>query len=135
MNIKYVKHPTACDINFITAKINQETLEYGQADSFAFFIKDDAGYIIAGANGFIMYGAIYTDQLWVDKNYRGRGFGCNIMHKIHDLGKSKKCTFATIQTMSFQDAQFFYKKLGYIQDFKRTGYIKNSDCILMKKIL
>ena len=68
MNIEYTKKPATSDIDFLTKKINQETSEYGEAYPFAFFMRDERGEIIAGANGFIIYGAIYTDQLWVDKN-------------------------------------------------------------------
>ena len=68
MNIEYTKNPATSDIDYITKQINQETSEYGEAYPFAFFIKEDESNIIAGANGFVIYGAVYTDQLWVDKN-------------------------------------------------------------------
>jgi len=135
VDIKYVKNPSANDIDFIAQQINQETAEYGAAYPFAFFIKDNDSNIIAGANGFILYGSIYTDQLWVEANHRGHGLAKKIMDKVHNLGKTHGCKSATIQTMSFQEAQSFYEKLGYIQDYKRAGYINNSSCIFMKKIL
>ena len=93
--IEYTKNPVTSDIDFITKQINQETSEYGKAYPFAFFMrsayapegassnKDDAAEIIAGANGFVVYGAIYTDQLWVDKDYRGQGYAKKIMGKVH----------------------------------------------------
>jgi GNAT superfamily N-acetyltransferase len=83
--IEYTNNPSASDIDFITRQINQETSEYGEAYPFAFFIRDDNSSIIAGANGFVIYGAIYTDQLWVDKDYRGQGFAKKIMDKVRQL--------------------------------------------------
>lgn len=83
MKIEHTKNPAASDIDFITKQINQETAEYGEAYPFAFFIKDDDSKIIASANGFVIYGAIYTDQLWVDKRYRGQGLAKNLMDKVH----------------------------------------------------
>ncbi len=133
--IEYTKTPATSDVDFITKQINQETSEYGEAYPFAFFMRDDDSKIIAGANGFVIYGAIYTDQLWVDKDYRGQGFATKLMAKVHEFGKLEGCKIATVQTMSFQDAQSFYEKLGYVQDFKRAGYVNGSNCIFMRKAL
>lgn len=135
MNIEFTTTPNPEDIDFLTDKINEETLEYGKAYPFAFFIKDNDKNIIAGANGFVTYGTIYTDQLWVKKEQRGLGLARKIMDKVHKFGKLEKCTIATIQTMSFQGAQGFYEQLGYIQEIKRSGYTKGSHCIFMKKLL
>jgi GNAT superfamily N-acetyltransferase len=133
--IEYQENPATSDIEFLTKQINQETSEYGEAYPFAFFMRNDDSKIIAGANGFVIYGAIYTDQLWVDKDYRKQGFAKKIMDKVHEFGKLEGCKIATVQTMSFQGAQVFYEKLGYVQDFKRGGYINGSNCIFMRKAL
>jgi GNAT superfamily N-acetyltransferase len=133
--IEFTKNPTDSDIAFVTKQINQETLEYGEAFPFAFFIRDGEENIIGAANGFLVYGAIYTDQLWVNKFYRRQGFARKIMEKVHKFGKNEGCNFAIVQTMSFQGAQPFYEKLGYVQDFKRSGYVRESDCIFMRKSL
>jgi GNAT superfamily N-acetyltransferase len=134
-DIEFTKHPSATDIDFITHMINDETPKYGKAMPFAFFMRDDAEKIVAGANGFVMYGTVYTDQLWVDKTYRSQGYAKKMMGNVHEYAKQEGCKIATVQTMSFQGAAYFYEKLGYVQDFKRSGYIKNSDCIFMRKAL
>lgn len=135
MKIVLERNSQKSDIDFLTKKINEETDQYGQADPFAFFVRDNEEKIIAGANGFILYGTIHIDQLWVDKKYRKKGLGRKIMDQIHDLGRSEGCNIASVQTMSFQNAVNFYQKLGYILDFKRFDYIKDSCCIFMKKNL
>ncbi len=61
MTIEYTKNPATSDIGFITKQINQETSEYGEAYPFAFFMRDDDSSVIAGANGFVICGAIHTD--------------------------------------------------------------------------
>jgi GNAT superfamily N-acetyltransferase len=43
--------------------------------------------------------SIYTDQLWVDKAYRGQGFAKKIMDKVHEFGKLEACKIATVQMM------------------------------------
>ena len=68
--IEYTKHPSTSDIDFLTQQINQQTPEYHEACPFAFFIRDNDYNVIAGANGFVVYGVIYIDQLWVHKGHR-----------------------------------------------------------------
>lgn len=123
------------DINFITHQINQENHKFGNAYPFAFFIKNNAKEIIAGCNGSIIFGAIYTDQLWVHPNYRKSGLGRKLLEHVHAYGRTNGCHMTTVSTMSFQEAKEFYEKLGYIVDFERTGYAKGSSCIFLKKDL
>ena len=134
-NIQFTNTPSPEDIDKITQNINEETPEYGMAHPFGFFIRDDASNVIAGANGFVIYGSVYTDQLWVDKQYRKKGLARELMDRVHAFGEAEGCSFASVQTMNFQGAQTFYEKLGYIQDFQRAGFVNDSYCIYMKKSL
>ncbi len=127
--------PNSRDIDFLTEKINGETAQYGEAHPFGFFIRDEKGLIVAGANGFVLYGSIYTDQLWVDPKSRRQGLAGQLMEQVHKLGISEGCTFSAVSTMSFQPALNFYKKLGYKVDFERSGYINDSSCFFLKKKL
>lgn len=127
--------PCNKDIDFLTQKINAETPEYGVAHPFAFFIRDDKMKIIAGANGLVIYGEIYTAQLWVDPYFRKQGLGHKLMAQVHELGKSEDCKLAVVQTMSFQGAIDFYTALGYEIDFERPGYVRGSRCLFLKKDL
>ena len=133
--LEFTKSPMTPDLEFLTEKINRETDEFGTATPFALFIKDEAKNIIAGCNGSVIFGSIYTDQLWVDQDYRKRGLGKRLMDAVHEYGRKLNCTMATVNTMSFQGAKEFYEKLGYGIDFKREGYNKNSYCLFMSKEL
>ena len=135
MSTPILKEPNPNDIDFLTQKINEETLEHGSAFPFAFFKRDENNQIIAGCNGSVIYGSIYTDQLWVDPKYRKQGLAQELMEQVHDLGRQSGCLMATVVTMSFQGAQAFYEKLGYICDFERLGYVKGSRCLFLKKKL
>ena len=134
MNIEFTTTPNSVDINFLTHKLNEETKEIGSASSFAFFMRDEEGKIIAGCNGSVIFGCIYTDQLWVDQKCRKQGLGKQLMETVHDYGKKNGCAMATVCTMSFQ-AQGFYEKLGYIINFERHGYTQNSSCLFLQKKL
>jgi len=135
MNIEFISTPVSADIDFLTQKINQETPEFGEAHPFAFFIRDEKNKIIAGCNGSMIFGNIYTDQLWVHPDYRKNGLGHKLMEAVHDYGRKSECSLATVATMSFQGAKAFYERLGYLSDFERPGYTQNSSCIFLKRSL
>lgn len=133
--IEFTSSPMATDIDFLTHKINQETPEFGEAHPFAFFIRDERSQIIAGCNGSVIFGSIYTDQLWVHPAHRKNGLGHQLMEAVHDYGRRSGCSMATVSTMSFQGAKSFYEKLGYVTDFERPGYTHSSGCHFMRKEL
>jgi len=87
------------------------------------------------AAGIVIFGSIYTDQLWVHPNHRKNGLGHQLMEAVHDYGRRSGCRIATVATMSFQGAKAFYEKLGYVSDFERQGYTQNSSCIFLKRSL
>lgn len=135
MKIQHTSSPTGVDIDFLTEQINQETPDFGSAYPFAFFLRDEKNKITAGCNGSIIFGTIYTDQLWVHPDHRKTGLGHKLMEMVHDYGRKSHCSMATVATMSFQDALVFYEKLGYVSDFERPGYTQNSSCIFLKRPL
>ena len=135
MNIEFTQNPSSQDMDFLTQKINQESPKYGVAYSFAFLIRGNNSEIIAGCNGSVVFGAIYTDQIWVHPDQRKLGLGRKLMERVHSYGLEVGCATATVSTMSFQGAREFYEGLGYLSDFERSGYAGNSTCIFMKKSL
>lgn len=158
-------NPSTCEIEFLTEKINVESRAKnisGDAYPFGIFLKyktsstnkdstrsssslpniqpvglsgESVRSIVGGCNGSIVYGSIYTDQLWIHPQYRGRGLGKTLMEKVHELGKRKECTFSCVSTMDFQEAQKFYESLGYIVEFERRGYANDGKMIYLKKDL
>lgn len=135
MNIKQTNSPKPEDIEYLTQKINEEIKDYGSCKPFGFFIRDESQKIIAGCNGYIIFGCIYTDQLWVDTNYRRQGLARKLMKKVHEYGVEQGCKIATLCTMSFQNAFNFYEKLGYKVDLERKGYNSDSSCLFLRKDL
>jgi len=105
MKIEFTSTPASEDIDFLTQKINQETPAFGEANPFSFFIRDESNQIIAGCNGSMIFGSIYTDQLWVNPGSRKQGLGRQLMEAVHDYGRRSGCSMATVATMSFQSAQ------------------------------
>jgi GNAT superfamily N-acetyltransferase len=135
MKIEFVKNPKDTAIEFLAQKINEEHIEFDKVESFAFFLHNEEKEIIGGCNGWLLFGAIYTDQLWVDAKYRRKGFGTMLLEKVHDYGRENGCKLATLMTMNFQKARPLYEKLGYVVDFQRSGYTKGSSVLFLKKNL
>ena len=133
MNLEHTFTPASEDIDFLTQKINKETPKFGEAHPFAFFVRDEHNQIIAGCNGSVIFGSMYTDQLWVHPDHRKKGLGHKLMEAVHDYGRKSECSMATVATMSFQGAKTFYEKLGYLVDFERPGYTHSSSCIFLKR--
>ena len=132
MKIEFTNNPQTQDIDFLSEKINLGFKSYGSAHAFGFFIRDN-GKMIAGCNGSVVYNFIYIDQLWVHQDYRSRGIGKQLMEAVHNYGHKVGCQMVTVQTMSFQNAESFYEKLGYVCDFKRD--MGDYHCIFLKKTL
>jgi GNAT superfamily N-acetyltransferase len=107
VNIQYTSTPASTDIDFLTQQINQETAEFGSAYPFAFFIRDEKNQITAGCNGSVIFGSIYTDQLWVHPNHRKKGLGQQLMKAVHDYGRTFRYSMSTVATMSFSGCQGF----------------------------
>jgi ribosomal protein S18 acetylase RimI-like enzyme len=102
--------------------------------SFGYFIKDEAGKIVAGCNGNILYGCLYVDTLWVDQALRGQGSGTKLMEAAESLGKESECNFMAVNTMDWE-ALDFYKNLGFYVELERRGFDKDSIFYFLRKDL
>ena len=57
------------------------------------------------------------------------------LQKVHQYGRLKECSIATVITMSFQSAITLYKKLGYQIDLERKDNIHGASCLFLRKDL
>jgi GNAT superfamily N-acetyltransferase len=134
LEFEILNNPSSSELDFLTHQINNEAMGQGAAYPFAILVRNKENEIVAGCNGSVIFGSIYTDQLWVAPTLRKQGLGKKLMEAVHEYGKKQGCTIATVATMSFQ-APNFYKELGYKIDFSREGYNKGASCIFMSKKL
>lgn len=66
MQFEMTFSPSFQDVDLLTKRIHEDAVEKGVtaiAQPFAIYLKTDNGELIAGCNGSIVYGSIYTDQL------------------------------------------------------------------------
>lgn len=102
--------------------------------SFAFFVKDEHDQMKGGCSGYIFYGCLYVDLLWVDESLRGKSYGSQMMKAAEKLAIENGCNFVAVNTMDFEALEF-YKKLGYTVEFERKGFDKNSSMYFLRKDL
>ncbi len=130
-------NPAPDDIQILCDGISHEAQKKKQlksVSSFAFFIRDENGKIIGGCNGDILYGQLYVSQLWIDEKLRGQGYGTKLMQLAENHAKQNNCSFVAVNTMNFE-APEFYKKLGFIIEFERHGFDKDSVFYFLRKDL
>lgn len=92
----------------------------GDMTEFA-LVAQHKGAFVAALTGRIFWGSVHIKHLFVTADYRDKGIGKHLMEAAFEIGRGKKCRFATVETMSFQ-ALDFYLKLGFKIDFSREGY-------------
>ena len=92
-------------------------------EKFVFILKNDNGEIVGGINFWVVYEAVYIDDLWIEKPYRGKGYGKKLLEKVWNKFKDKGYDHINLTTREFQ-APEFYKKCGYELDFVKKH--KNS---------
>lgn len=148
------RNPAVKDIARLSQGLSEHAYQIRRQapiQGFAFFIRDykyEVKYlgglwqellkkksrIKGGCHGCLYYGCVHVDQLWIDAKLRGQGWGTQLMLAVENLAKQEACLFATVCTMDWE-ARDFYKKLGYVVEFERHGYLKKSVLYFLRKEL
>ena len=58
----------------------------------------------------------FMNMLYFLEDYRGRGYGSKLVSFWEDEMKNKGYKLVLTSTQSNEDAQFFYRKIGYIDN-------------------
>ena len=89
-----------------------------------------AGVIVYAICG----GQLWIYQLFLKKAFRGQGIGKILLTHAENYAKKHGCNFIYLETMSFQNVNF-YKKHGFKKDFERPGFANNASWLYMSKHL
>tara|TARA_R110002110_G_C13469647_1_gene720019 strand:- start:627 stop:1082 length:456 start_codon:yes stop_codon:yes gene_type:complete len=89
---------------------------------FSIILKINEGKAIGVLNGYTAFAEIYVDDLWIDSNYRGNGYGRKLMVKLEQQFQGKGFNNINLVTSQFQ-APEFYKKCGFAIEFVRENKI------------
>ena len=95
-----------------------EQMEKEQAYFEAFIAEDENGIVLGMALYFIAYftwvgKSLYLDDLYVKKEYRGKGIGKLLINNIFEVAKKENCKRLRWQVLDWNSPAIdFYKKLG-----------------------
>ena len=93
-------------------EFNFDATGYRDDRVLACFLRNHAGTLIAGIEGFTWGGYARIEYLWVDKTRRGHGIGTQLLVAAEHEARQRGCVKVTVDTHSFQ-APGFYRALGY----------------------
>jgi ribosomal protein S18 acetylase RimI-like enzyme len=97
-------------------------------------IRNDAGDVIAGFNGYTWGGCCELSHVWVDERYRGQGHGTLLLRSAEVEAVARGCAQIVLATHSFQ-APGFYERMGFEKKYSIEGRPKGYVDIIYVKLL
>lgn len=89
--------------------------------SFSYAIKNDGDKIVGGITGWRIFAEIYIDELILEENLRGNGYGKKLIKIVEKEMNDGNCDNINLVTNSFLNATGFYKKCGFEIEFIRKN--------------
>ncbi len=117
--------------NNITSKTGDVEL----AKTVQVYLRDWDNRVLGGVVGHLFGGWLNVSLLWVDEDFRNRGYGTRLLGMIEGEAVKLGCRYAHLDTYSFE-AKPFYEKHGYSLFATLDDYpIGFSKYFLKKKLL
>jgi GNAT superfamily N-acetyltransferase len=95
-------------------EFNYTATGYRDGRSLSCFLRDDAGELVAGIDGFTWGGYARVEYLWVTERLRGQGLGSRLLDAAEDEARRRGCGTIVLDTHSFQ-APDLYRARGYTE--------------------
>ena len=121
-----ITYSTELDKN-IDKKVEQGMVQYEAEHGidvnyqrFYLLCHNNANEIVGVLNAYTAFAEIYIDDLWVDSNNRGKGYGSLLIKELEDRFTNKGFNNINLCTSAFQ-APEFYKKCGFELEFVREN--------------
>lgn len=86
----------------------------GNYRDYGFLLKDDAGEIVGGLTGYILYDWMFVQFISVSEALRGQGLGERLMAEAEAWARGQGLAGMWLDTFAFQ-APDFYRKLGFVE--------------------
>jgi ribosomal protein S18 acetylase RimI-like enzyme len=106
----------------------------GRHSDLAISLRKSDGQIVGGLIGDIAWGILYIQSLTVHSDYRGQGYGAQLLAAAEKEGIAKDCHLVYLDTMSFE-APVFYQKQGYTIFHVLQGWPEKYKRYLLEKKL
>ncbi len=79
--------------------------------------------LIGVLNAYMAFSEIHIDDMWIDSNHRGKGYGRKLLEDLEERFKGKGFNNINLVTNQF-NAPGFYEKCGFELEFVRKN-VKN----------
>lgn len=135
ITIELIENPDQSITQAIESGLDQHSEAFNDsrnAAPFAILMKDENGSIVGGIFAVAFWSGLAIDLFWISEQYRGSGYGGQLLQQAEDEGRKRGANKAFLNTHTFQ-APGFYEKRGYelygeLKDFPpgydRRYYVK-----------
>ncbi len=113
------------DVHQIIEALNNEAMNkrnVSLVQEVSYLVKDSQDQVVGVIVGYIFYGSLIIDILWVEKDHRNRGLGKKLVNKLEAFAISQNAKFSIVNTMDWWEANIFYESLYYELEYVREGY-------------
>jgi GNAT superfamily N-acetyltransferase len=118
-----------------TYSMEQTNGEYNSPEDWlSLILKDHEGNIVGGILTSTLFWAQYLEVLWVDKRYRGLGYGRDLIEEAERLARRNGCVASQTYTFSWQGGDF-YQAVGYKLIAIYDGYVDGIRELILSKRL
>jgi GNAT superfamily N-acetyltransferase len=97
-----------------------------QKDRINWLAYENSERIVGVLTADVLWDWIYIDELWVNKDYRGKGLGKQLVNKAEEYAISQNMTGLWLWTQSWQAPEFYiqlgYKEFTRFDDFPKGNY-------------
>jgi ribosomal protein S18 acetylase RimI-like enzyme len=98
------------------------------------FLAMDNQVCVGAVVGESILGALHIQYLFVEEQYRGSGLGTKLMNKAIAYSSEKQYPFIFLSTI-YPEALNFYKKMGFVIEFSRSGHSHKASLYYLRKDL
>lgn len=89
---------------------------------FNIVLRKNNSQLIGHLDAYTAFSEIYIDDLWIHSNYRGQGFGKQLLAFLEQRFEGQGFNNINLVTSDFS-APGFYKKCGYTLEFVRKNKV------------
>ena len=125
------------DASHILAILEAANAEAGyprEERSFCAVVRSADGIVRGGVNARSFWGWLYIVSIAVEKQWRGHGYGRQLLMAAESWGLEGACHSVWLQTMDFQ-ARKFYERAGYEVFAELPAFPDSHSRLFMRKAL
>jgi len=113
---------------------NRVAVGRSDGEGLGYVIRDEAGRIIALTNGYTWAGISEIRQMWVDKEYRGRGYGRALLEAMIAEATRRGVSRIWVASYDFQ-APGLYERAGFTRMAELADFPLGHVNVILCKVL